>query len=431
MHVNATSPSTIKFDSIAEKQNKTEGTQQRKGISNLFERKPASTPRALSQRIGSTRQSKIANNRTIAINLGASNLDANATILDPATVSPEDDLEAQLALARSLDKAPMESLNPSGNEILRNISNSTDEENVEQLPDELPSHRPQASTEQTRRPAMCGLPPTPVTVSGALPEGAKIDDKGNLSGTSILSQVPSAEEHSKVSPQKRMLLEVHLNKVAYLLLHGKPAFIQGQYVTHQASQDIQALDMTFVHKNGNMFYAPANKPDLTGTTLDPLKEHQKVIISALKDMTGGSASAVTALSAVFNKVFLTSIWKALCTEDGKERAHLRLIGNGKHRTLIREDGTPQTITAKGISGAKLTLLHEDGNYKLMLDWQAYAEAEPEHTNLLPLAKDTVIGVHFQAGFLIDGNQARQGKLDIALIDGGIKATFSGRLKMGT
>lgn len=267
-------------------------------------------------------------------------------------------------------------------------------------------------------------------VRRCLPEGVKMDNYGNLSGTTELLKVPCAEEDVDRSPQKPILFEVHLNQRANTLLE-RTRPVENQEIAQQAFQDIQSLDIEFIYKNGDTFRARENKPNLQGTTLDPQKELKKIVVAALQKF-AKSPFAVTTLSAVLNQNFLTGIWRNLSSSDGNPMPHLRLISksNANDRTLflVQEDGTLKMITdTRGISGAKLTFVHEGDNFKLILDWQAYAEAEPRYADLLPLAKDTVIGIHFRAEFLIHGPAAHSRKMDLAIDYA--KATFSGRLKL--
>lgn len=88
MNVNKISPSPIPLDSSTDKQGKTEDARQKKILSTLFERRKASTPSVISQRIGSRRESKIANDRPAEVNLRGSNFDANAVFFNATPVSP-------------------------------------------------------------------------------------------------------------------------------------------------------------------------------------------------------------------------------------------------------------------------------------------------------------------------------------------------------
>lgn len=65
----------------------------------------------------------------------------------------------------------------------------------------------------------------------------------------------------------------------------------------------------------------------------------------------------------------------------------------------------------------------------------YFEAKRDQESLLPLGKNAVIAVECQAEFLVDGDMAHaviteeRHVMKRTILDGGIRATFSGRLKL--
>ena len=78
-----------------------------------------------------------------------------------------------------------------------------------------------------------------------------------------------------------------------------------------------------------------------------------------------------------------------------------------------------------MGACKWELSHENNNFKISIDWQTYAVAN-EGQDWLPLAKNHVIGIHWKADFIIDGDAAREHRLELS-IPNGITAEFSGRL----
>lgn len=84
-----------------------------------------------------------------------------------------------------------------------------------------------------------------------------------------------------------------------------------------------------------------------------------------------------------------------------------------------------------MGSAKLKILRDGNDFRLLFDWQAYAEAKPNARSLLPLAENEVIGIRFQAEFMISGEAATQGRMEMSTVGGleGIQVTFSGRLDL--
>ncbi|VTU28258.1 hypothetical protein H6CHR_02952 [Variovorax sp. PBL-H6] len=100
--------------------------------------------------------------------------------------------------------------------------------------------------------------------------------------------------------------------------------------------------------------------------------------------------------------------------------------------LQKRDGTYEKISTKGMGACKWKLSHvisENGktDYKISIDWQTYAVAN-DVQDWLSLPENNVIGIHWKADFIVDGDEARKGVLKLSIPDG-IETTFSGRLNV--
>lgn len=105
--------------------------------------------------------------------------------------------------------------------------------------------------------------------------------------------------------------------------------------------------------------------------------------------------------------------------------------NGKARplTMKNSSGEVEPVTVKGVGGDAIFALSRDGeNFKVTLNYPTYVEARPGRENEFPLHENGVVLIHLKTEILVNGDQARDGKLEIAMPNG-IQAEYSGRLML--
>jgi hypothetical protein len=279
-----------------------------------------------------------------------------------------------------------------------------------------------------------------------LPKGIDLDGYGNLKGTYSLVKTPNYHEAegNDFLGKEDLFYESYLNRTLNEVIQGATKLLgpkveedqayslaltkedQQVLVTKQAFVDLHREDVEFVYGE-TTFRSQDYKQK--GESL-----HKEAVAAALIDMEP-SPAARTVLSSLLTQTFPTSFWKGLAGADGTPMTHLRMINSknsaGRNLGLVHPDGTREIIKPLGIEAAKLKIFRVGDDYRLLLDWQAYGDAKQGTEHLLPLGKNDVIGIHFQAEFEISGEAARDGRMDMSIVGGldGIKVTFSGQLDL--
>ncbi|VTU33083.1 hypothetical protein H4CHR_03141 [Variovorax sp. PBS-H4] len=277
-------------------------------------------------------------------------------------------------------------------------------------------------------------------IRGTLPTGVNLDDNGNLTGTTYLIATPKFLEGGSPAFEglEDLAFQDYFNRVENNALNGNLAEVAGQKITPQAQSDFFRLDYEFCDEDGSIFRS---------YDLDIPKEKQKqrneAVTLALRAFSGSDA-ATTVLSAILHQSTPGAIARGLRNVDGFEMAHLRLISamNTKVRKVyvVKEDGSREHIVNPlGLAGARFKLSKQENDFKLSIEWQMYYEAKLGQEEFLPLGENEIIGVHCQAEFVVHGDTAHttvttdddkeRNFMELTIPDGGIQATFSGRLKL--
>jgi hypothetical protein len=279
-----------------------------------------------------------------------------------------------------------------------------------------------------------------------LPNGIDLDGYGNLKGTYSLVKTPIYQEaeRSDFVGKENLFYESYLNRTLNEAIQGATKLVgpkveedqayslaltkedQQVLVTEQAFADLHRQDVEFVHGE-TTFRSQEYK--VKGES-----SHKEAVAAALVDLEP-SPAARTVLSSLLTQTFPTSFWKGLAGADGTPMTHLKMINSknsaGQNLGLVHPDGTREIIDPLGIGAAKVKISRVGDDYRLLLDWQAYGQAKEGSEYLLPLGKNDVIGIRFQAEFHISGEAARDGRMDMSIVGGleGIKVTFSGQLDL--
>jgi hypothetical protein len=104
--------------------------------------------------------------------------------------------------------------------------------------------------------------------------------------------------------------------------------------------------------------------------------------------------------------------------------------DGQARPLTIKDSSGQThpVVPTGIGGVLYNLSKDGDNFKIAFDYPTYAEAKYKKGHEFPLHQDGVIGIHFKAEIIVDGNEAREGRLKLTMPEG-VQVEYSGRFKL--
>ena len=273
-----------------------------------------------------------------------------------------------------------------------------------------------------------------------LPAGVKLDDDGNLTGTTEITHTPK-----ECQPKHYFSVTKQLNKSYQEIFQGvahtnmaKTLVKAGHTLAEQAAiGDLARHDFEF--------------GSFRVMDIDPrLQLNQRVDIAAQSLFQfSGSDKATFVLSSLLHQGSPTMLQLSLINAKGTSLgSQLRSIPkgdvtSGRKLAILKGDGTRQPLPTNlnaegeerqdigGMSSCKFNLSHHGDDFKLSLGWDTYYERQRDlDGNLadgLPLGADDVIAVHFETELIIDGAMARKGEMQ--LTTEGIRATFSGRLDM--
>lgn len=268
-----------------------------------------------------------------------------------------------------------------------------------------------------------------------LPDGAIVGENANLSGSQTLRTVPDFTKYPELTTQARSyagspIAEMLEREKTKSLISGNAQI--GPITVHkQAIPDFWRFNYEIPTEPGTVF-----RSDDMPAGNDQQAQRNISVAYAVKAFAGGDANATTVLSSVLNQTTLGPLFHCLA-DPGGESVPFRMITSSNAKTfdgpliLQKSDGTSEKISAKGMGACKWKLSHVSDNgstdYKISIDWQTYAVAH-EVQDWLSLPENNVVGIHWKADFIVDGNEARGGVLKLSIPDG-IQATFSGRLNV--
>ncbi len=269
-----------------------------------------------------------------------------------------------------------------------------------------------------------------------LPDGAIVDENGNLSGSQTLRIVPDSTKYPDLSihgrayagstiadmleKEKTMSLKTGRKKIGPIAVHK------------QAVSDFWRFNYEIPTEPGTVF----RSNDLPEGT-DQQGNRNISTAYAINAFAGGDPDATVVLSSVLNQTTLGPLLYCLA-DPGGESVPFKIITASNSETfdgplvLQKRDGAYEKISPRGMGACKWKLSHvasKNGSidYKISIDWQTYAIANTGQ-DWLSLPKNHVLGIHWKADFIVDGDEARKGVLKLSMPNG-IEATFSGRVNI--
>ncbi|VTU25904.1 hypothetical protein RA8CHR_03229 [Variovorax sp. RA8] len=269
-----------------------------------------------------------------------------------------------------------------------------------------------------------------------LPEGAIADENGNLSGSQTLRVVPDISKYPDLlSPTigyaGSSISEMLEREKTISLKNGKKEI--GPITVHkQAIADFWRFDYEIPTEPGTVF----RSSDLPVGT-EQQDNRNMAVAYAVNAFAGGNPNATVVLSSVLTQTTLAPLFHCLADPEGKI-VPFRMVTTSNSATfdeplmLQKSDGTYEKISTKGMGACKWKLSHvisENGriDYKISIDWQTYVVAG-KMQDWLSLPENHVLGIHWKADFIVDGDEARDGALKLS-IPNAIEATFSGRVNV--
>jgi hypothetical protein len=264
-----------------------------------------------------------------------------------------------------------------------------------------------------------------------LPTGVGMDDRGNLSGTVLITQTPT-QYRDGATPVDGKFRGVKYSERFDLSANGikeKTCEIDGLEVSQQAGLgDLGRLNIELCYRDGSSFRS--DEIDEEGMS-DKVKARTKIVTHALNKF-AGSPQALLVLSSIVHQVTVQNLQSCLTDEKGvASNSHLRIPKKNQGCTVLQNDGRRRQIDEKktGIGSAKLKLVRDGADLVLSIDWQAYYMRQRDADDTLvadvPLSFHDAIGVHFYTELRI--NEAKAHDKILQLKTAGIQATFSGRL----
>lgn len=280
---------------------------------------------------------------------------------------------------------------------------------------------------------------SPASTLANLPQGATLDEHGNLGGSQVIRVVPDFSRYPELLIQAREFTGRPIEgmlQTAKSASMKKSVTIDGIAVNKQAVADFYRMNVD-IRQPRDAVFRSADLPSGAGP------EHQQVrnsaVALAVHRFANEDVPTTLVLSSVFNQTTISPLFHCL-TDAWQGSIPLKMITamnatsfNGPLK-LRKADGTEEEITPAGMGACKWTFSHvvsADGrlDYKISIDWPTYAVPQDKGQESLRLAPDTVIGIHWKADFIVDGDEAREGRLKLSIPDG-IVASFSGQIEPG-
>lgn len=256
-----------------------------------------------------------------------------------------------------------------------------------------------------------------------LPDGAEVDDKGHLSGTSCIKQVPN------FSPAERDLtwhLNLIFNQQRALVMKEAKFSDSGRHIIFTPQKEKIANNALLSFAEGNI---QIHTTEFFSMNYDMGPERMNKTKEALFEYVGEHN---TQLSKLLTHAVPLELFNCISSRAGKKLDSLEFIGdsNGEEFTLLKNDGSVQRINnIKGAADAEFVLFSDHkGGFNVSIDWTAYCVPAGDKQEILPLGKKEVISIRLEATFNAAEWQLDTTELKFSTPDG-IKTTFDGRLRL--
>jgi hypothetical protein len=316
-----------------------------------------------------------------------------------------------------------------------------------------------AKVKRKGKPLTRGVPQILPTITDApsirnhLPTGMILDIYGNVSGKHTFTHHHVERDYRgdelqfSGKPIEEVLNILAANQRAEPLLVGNSPDLIGLKLGKFAARDFTRMNYEIRTNDGQVTPLPRPSPEqvnLHATLLadggvptasevsqakKELREDQ--MVRALRDFTNNDDKVAFVLSSVLVQQIPTELQNTVIHAT----APFRALTAG---TALRNDRTPRPLTIDiygkkqpvdltGLGG--VVVLSRDGdNFKVNFDYTTYVEAKYEQRHEFPLHQDGVIGIHFKAEIIVNGQAARSEQPEVTMPNG-VQVEYFGRLKL--